>query len=86
MLAVMSHWVTPDGFLSSTPGVPSLTNGHVGPAFDATFYAIAGGVIAVLIVVVVVCSIARHVGVALRTGRRRVAVRDRAAPRAHSPQ
>lgn len=76
MLAVMSHWVTPDGFLSSTPSLPSLPNGHPGPAFDVATYAIAAGVIVVLVVVVVGWSVARHVGVALRTGRRRITIRD----------
>jgi hypothetical protein len=51
-------------------------NGHPGATFDVTFYAVAVGVVAVLIVAVVGWSVARHVGVALRTGRRRVTIRD----------
>lgn len=66
MLAVMSNWVTPDGFLSSTPSIPTLANNHAGPAFDATFYAITAGVIAVLVVVVAWRSVTRHAGMALR--------------------
>jgi hypothetical protein len=90
MLAGMSNWVTPDGFLSSTPGmpgpgIPALTNSHAGPAVDPATYVIAAGVIAVLIIAVVWWSVGRHVGVALGAGRWRVAVRDRAATRANAP-
>ncbi len=88
MLVGMSNWVTPAGFLSYAPSLPMPAHGQAGPAFGVVFYVVGVGVvgvIGVLIVAAMMPSVARHVGMALWAGCRRVVVRDGAAPGAHAP-